>query len=235
MLSGDSTHCGARAPVLTVVLDQGRYQSAAAGPHSCKHTHIHRVSVHYVERRTHEGQANGGVHWEQEQQEVCVSGVHREGRWVGSLPVEEVCQMTDLTSCGQKRDKTDCRGKTKTSGWLLRCSHNIQAGGTVKSVCTRALCATVKPESNEGVKQFKANNNGNSLWSLHDRHAKVNTKVAALFTVEGANKMSPCACSICNAYSTLRPFVSLGYSQKPNCLSSLSLWTRRRVLCLYRT
>lgn len=64
MLSGDSTHCGARVPVLTVVLDQGRYQSATAGPHSCKHTHTHthRVTVRYVDRKTHERQANGGVH-----------------------------------------------------------------------------------------------------------------------------------------------------------------------------
>lgn len=45
MLSGDSTQRGARAPVLTVVLNQGRYQLAAAGPHSCKHTHTHRVNV----------------------------------------------------------------------------------------------------------------------------------------------------------------------------------------------
>lgn len=41
MLSGDSTHCGARATVLTVVLDQGRHQSTTAGPHSSKHKHTH--------------------------------------------------------------------------------------------------------------------------------------------------------------------------------------------------
>lgn len=52
MLSGDSTHCGARTPVLTVVLDQGRYQSAAAGPHSCKHTHIESVFVMWTEEHT---------------------------------------------------------------------------------------------------------------------------------------------------------------------------------------
>lgn len=41
MLSGDSTHRGARVTVLTAVLDQGRHQSATAGPHSCKHTREH--------------------------------------------------------------------------------------------------------------------------------------------------------------------------------------------------
>lgn len=41
MLSGDSTHCGARATVLAVVLDEGRHQSATAGPHSSKHTQTH--------------------------------------------------------------------------------------------------------------------------------------------------------------------------------------------------
>lgn len=54
MLSGDSTHCGARATVLTVVLDEGRHQSATAGPHSSKHTHTHIQE----QRNTHGGFQN---------------------------------------------------------------------------------------------------------------------------------------------------------------------------------
>lgn len=50
MLSGDSTYCGARATVLTMVFDQGRHQSEAAGPHSSKHRRTpsfsHRDAAH---------------------------------------------------------------------------------------------------------------------------------------------------------------------------------------------
>lgn len=49
MSSGDSTHCGARAAALTMVLDQGRHQSATAGPHSSKHTHRHAGEDKYAQ------------------------------------------------------------------------------------------------------------------------------------------------------------------------------------------
>lgn len=43
MLSGDSTHCGARATAFTVLLEEeGRHQSATAGPRCSKHTHTHK-------------------------------------------------------------------------------------------------------------------------------------------------------------------------------------------------
>lgn len=50
MLSGDSTHCGARATAFTVLLEEeGRHQSATAGPRCSKHTHTHKHS--HVQRK----------------------------------------------------------------------------------------------------------------------------------------------------------------------------------------
>lgn len=57
MLSGDSTHCGARA----TVLDEGRHQSATAGPHSSKHTH-RRMHTHQHTHKYIQGFSKTFVH-----------------------------------------------------------------------------------------------------------------------------------------------------------------------------
>lgn len=76
---------------------------------------------------------------------MSVSNVHRKGQWVGSLPVEEVCQVTYSTSWWTEKEGK----KTETGCCSAANVHKFKLEEPKKVFPPWPFVLRLNPESNE--------------------------------------------------------------------------------------